>query len=215
MAGKVRYLLNRDGRYFARLVIPKELRPFMDQKTELRSPLGADYRQALRSLPGAVTSLQHEIALAERRAAGAGATKAAPGRYPLKNDQIALLSYQQRLAQDEQARNANPHYSQGGVDDGFVAQLRLGMAGALTNPELKELVGHRIDHYFRAGNTGAIYGSEDWRSLARAICISEYEALERVAERDEGKFNGLLTTPLLVNAAPPQDDLPPVSIRRL
>jgi hypothetical protein len=40
MAGKVRNLLNRDGRYFARLVIPKELRPFMNGKTELRTPLG-------------------------------------------------------------------------------------------------------------------------------------------------------------------------------
>ena len=38
-AGKLGYLLNREGRYFARLVIPKELRPYMDQKTELRSPL--------------------------------------------------------------------------------------------------------------------------------------------------------------------------------
>lgn len=54
MAGKVRNLLNRDGRYFARLVIPKELRPFMDRKTELRTPLGPDYRAALKKLPGAV-----------------------------------------------------------------------------------------------------------------------------------------------------------------
>ena len=215
MAGKVRYLLNRGGRYFARLVIPKELRPFMDKRTELRSALGADYRQALRNLPGAVTALQHNIALAERRAAGAGAAKAAPGRYPLQNDQIAQLSYQQRLAQDDQARNANPHYAGVGIDDGFVAQLRSGMAGTLTDLALKELVGHRIDHFVRAGNTGAIFGSEDWRSLARAICISEYEAIGRIAERDEGTFDGIPTIPLMLNAAPPMDDLPPVSIRTL
>jgi hypothetical protein len=63
MAGKVRNLLNRDGRYFARLVIPKELRPFMDGKTELRTALGPDRREALRKLPGAVAELQHRIAL--------------------------------------------------------------------------------------------------------------------------------------------------------
>lgn len=73
MAGKVRHMLNRDGRYFARLVIPKDLRSFMDGKTELRTALGADYRQALKLLPGAVAALQHQIALAERRGAVAGA----------------------------------------------------------------------------------------------------------------------------------------------
>ena len=72
MAGRVRNLLNRNGRYFARLVIPKELRPFMDGKTELRTPLGPDYRTALRTLPGAVAALQHNIALGERRAVAAG-----------------------------------------------------------------------------------------------------------------------------------------------
>lgn len=64
MAGKVRNLLNRDERYFARLVIPKELRPFMNGKTELRTPLGPDYREALKKLPGAVALLQHDTARA-------------------------------------------------------------------------------------------------------------------------------------------------------
>ena len=88
MAGKVGHLMKRDGRYFARLVIPKDLRPFMDSKSELRTALGADYRQALKLLPGAVAALQHKIALAERSGAvvGAGTVvggKAAPqlGRY--------------------------------------------------------------------------------------------------------------------------------------
>jgi hypothetical protein len=38
VAGKTTHLLNRNGRYFARLVVPKELRPFIGGKTELRSP---------------------------------------------------------------------------------------------------------------------------------------------------------------------------------
>jgi hypothetical protein len=49
MAGKVRHLINRSGRYHARLVVPKELRGIIC-KTELRSPLGGDYRQALSDL---------------------------------------------------------------------------------------------------------------------------------------------------------------------
>ena len=79
MAGKVRHLLNRQGRYFARLVIPKDIRHFMGEKTELCTALGADYRTALKLLPGAVANLQHEIALGERRGAGGGAKVAALG----------------------------------------------------------------------------------------------------------------------------------------
>ncbi|WP_368073901.1 DUF6538 domain-containing protein [Sulfitobacter sp. SK012] len=66
MVGKVRHLVNRSGRYHARLVVPKGLRKIIG-KTELRTPLGADYRQAIKLLPGSVTQLQHIIALAERK----------------------------------------------------------------------------------------------------------------------------------------------------
>jgi len=67
MTGKIRHLINRSGRYHARLVVPKDLQAIVG-KTELRSPLGADYREALKLLPGAVTQLQHKIAVAERSA---------------------------------------------------------------------------------------------------------------------------------------------------
>lgn len=108
MAGKVRHMLNRAGHYLGRLVIPTDLRPFMDGKSELRTALGADYRQALKLPPGAVAALQHQIALAERRGAVAGAgagagARAAPqlGRYPLSPAQIAVHNYQARLTEDE------------------------------------------------------------------------------------------------------------------
>lgn len=71
MAGHVRNLLNRDGRYFAWLAALKELWPYIG-KTELRSGLGPDYRTAMKMLPGAVATLQHDIALGERRAVAAG-----------------------------------------------------------------------------------------------------------------------------------------------
>lgn len=61
MAGNPKYLLNRDGRYFARVVIPKDLRQFLENKTELRT--------ALAGLHTAVAGLQAQIAVAERRVA--------------------------------------------------------------------------------------------------------------------------------------------------
>jgi hypothetical protein len=93
MVGHVRNLLNRDGRYFARLVVPKELRPYIG-KRELRTALGPDYRTALKMLPGAVAALQHEIALGERRAVAAGERSITVGRYPLLPPQIAGRDYQ-------------------------------------------------------------------------------------------------------------------------
>jgi len=85
MAGKVRHLINRSGRYHARLVVPQDLRQIIG-KTELREPLGGDYRTALKLLPGAVAQLQHQIALAERKL---GLKENSAPRYPLAPDQIA------------------------------------------------------------------------------------------------------------------------------
>ncbi|PSL20476.1 DUF6538 domain-containing protein [Shimia abyssi] len=64
-AGKIRHLVNRNGRYHARLVVPKDLREIIG-RSELRTALGGDYRQALKKLPGEVARLQNQIATAER-----------------------------------------------------------------------------------------------------------------------------------------------------
>jgi len=213
MAGKVRNLLNRDGRYFARLVVPKELVRFVG-KTELRTPLGSDYREALKKLPGAVALLQHEIALAERRAVEAGQKNVTIGRYPLAPDQIALRNYQARLAFDDAARN-DPRYASVGIDDALVAKLRDGMAGRLDDAGLAEVVGDRIERFRHLGNTTAEPGTDEWRILARAMCISEYEALSRVAERDEGDFTGQPSNPIIKDAVPIADEKPPVPLKQL
>ncbi|WP_201744758.1 tyrosine-type recombinase/integrase [Neoaquamicrobium microcysteis] len=215
MAGKVRNLLNRDGRYFARLVIPKELRPFMDGKTELRTPLGPDRREALTKLPGAVALLQHNIALGERRAVEGGKKSVTVGRYPLAPDQIALRHYQSQLAFDEEIRDADPRYARMDIDDRHAARLRDGFSGALDDDQLEELVGSRIERFRQLGNTTAERGTAEWRTLARALCVSEYELLSRVAERHDGDWGGKPTHPLLVNAAPVADEKPPLPLKRL
>lgn len=212
MAGAQRYLLNRDGRFFARLVVPKELRKLVG-KTELRAPLGPDRRTAMKLLPGAVASLQHQIAQVERQTAPANAT----ARYPLAPDQIAASHYAQRLAFDDQMRQS-PSYAVAAsipIDDGLVAQLRAGVAGRLTDHELVELMGARIERYRAAGNLDAAPGSDEWRMIARALCSAELEALARVVERDEGDYSGQPSAPLLVNAIAAGDQPEPVSLAKL
>ena len=214
MAGKVRYLLNRDGRYFARLIIPKELRQYFDGKTELRTALGPDYRSAIRLHPGAVASIQHQIGEAERKSAKSR-NKPIAVRYPLLPNQIAFNNYQTRIAFDEELRRADPRYVQIGIDDMLVNDLQQGMAGRLADAELRELVGNRIERYRKLGNTSVEFGTTEWRDLAMSMCFSEYEALERVAERDEGDWSGELKTKFLAEAEHRIPDLEPVSLDKL
>ena len=202
-------MINRRGRYHARIVVPTDLRSVIG-KTELRSPLGGDYRQALRLLPGAVAQLQHQIALAERKA-GQGA---APARYPLAPDQIARSHYMQRLAFDDEARN-DPRYAAVSVDDILVDRLRNAIAGRASDAELGELVGAQIERFRANGNLDAEPGSTEWREIARALCHAEYEALARAVERDEGDFTGTPTAPIIRDAQPPQDAAEPVSLKGL
>lgn len=212
MAGKVRHLVNRNGRYHARLVVPKDLRETVG-KTELRSPLGGDYRQALKLLPGAVAQLQHQIALAEQKAS-AGRAQPGPARYPHAPDQLAYSLYAQRLAFDDELRN-DPRWPSVGIDDLLVQRLRAAIAGLANDDELTDLAGLQIEHFRAAGNLDAAPGSDEWRKIARALCSAELEALERVAERDEGDFTGTPSAPIIVNAQPPENTPAPVSIKAL
>jgi hypothetical protein len=61
----VRNLLNRNGRYFARLAVPASLRKHVG-KRELLKPLGGDRAEALRKLPGCIAEFQEALALARR-----------------------------------------------------------------------------------------------------------------------------------------------------
>ncbi|MGA0539059.1 DUF6538 domain-containing protein [Neotabrizicola sp. VNH66] len=212
MAGEQRYLLNRDGRFFARLVVPKDLRAAVG-KSELRAALGPDRRTAMKLLPGAVAQLQHHIAQAERKTAPARVADT-QARYPLAPDQIALSHYHQRLAFDDELRNDVRH-SMGYVDDLLVQRLRDAMAGKLADVELASLIGPKIERFRAAGNLTAEPGSDEWRQIARALCVAEYEALSRVAERDEGDFTGKPEHPLIVNAKLPEEQPEPVSLSKL
>lgn len=209
MAGKVRHLINRSGRYHARLVVPKDLRTAIG-KTELRKPLGADYRQALKLLPGAVAQLQHQIAEAERKT-GRGDK---PLRYPLAPDQIAHAHYTRRLAFDDELRN-DPRYAAIGIDDILVKRLREAIAGRADDAELEALVGAQIERFRASGNLDAKQGSDEWRVIARALCSAEYEALERVYERDEGDYTGAIGNPMIANAQPIEKPEKPVKLTQL
>jgi integrase len=201
MARTVRNLLERDGRFYARVVVPTKLRPCLEGKTELRTPLGADRRAAIKALPNAIVAIQVKLHAAERAAAAAGDMPHVVARFPMTAEHIALRSYQHRLDQDENARNSNPGYSQLLIDDGYIAQLRDAISGTLDDGDLAKLVGRRIDRFRELGHTDAQLGTPEWRHLARMLCRSELEALTRLYERDEGNFSGNINDPAIAQAA--------------
>lgn len=212
MVRKVQYLLERDGRYYARLVVPRHLRPFLDNKTELRTPLGGDYREALKALHAAVANQQLKIREAEIKAAEAGIAPKSETTFPLSNEQIAFRLYRIRLDDDDRERKSSHVWASLSVDDGYARQLQKGYGGLLTDGDLRNLVGPRIEYFRSCRNTSVVFGTPDWRKLAMALCAAEYEALARFAERDEGDFSGRPTHPALTKAEPVMPDLPPVSL---
>lgn len=61
MAGKRRHWKEKNGRFWARIAIPIQLRPFFGGKTELIEPLGGDMRIADRNHAAAVACLQDKL----------------------------------------------------------------------------------------------------------------------------------------------------------
>jgi integrase len=137
-------------------------------------------------------------------------------RYPLLPNQIAALNYQARLMFDEELRKSDSRYASFGcVDDILAAELKKGMAGSLTDEEMHALVGERIERYRQIGNTSAKFGTKEWRELAMPLCFSEYEAMARAAERDEGDWTGVPVIPFLAAEPIREQELPPVKMRTL
>jgi len=212
MAGKVRHFVERKGRYFARLVVPKDLREAVG-KTELRTALGGDRRQALIKLPAAVANLQTIISQAEHKVSD----KRNPPRYPMSPEAMTAAHYQSRLDFDDELRN-DPRWANGLIDDVLVERLRRAIAGRSSDDELHALVGVEIARFRRAGNFDSPPGSDAWRTVAKGLCIAELEALERVCERDEGDFTGQPSHPILKTAVAVENAAQgpePVSLKKL
>jgi integrase len=118
---------------------------------------------------------------------------------------MMVAQYDRFLQLDDETRTADHRYASTYVDDHHVEALRDGMAGRLTDDALAALIDHRVERFRRLGNTTLVKGAPEWRRLAMALCVSEYEGLSRIVERDEGDFTGSPTVPALVEAkAKPQ-----------
>src|SRR5262249_28828002 len=106
---KVRNLLPRKGRYWARVSVPKGLRPIIG-KRELTEPLGADLTMAKRKLPGAVARMLERLNAA-REELDAERKPLAPPLWPnrvLSHGNLAKAHFDAELSLDDAERAVDP-----------------------------------------------------------------------------------------------------------
>ncbi|MEF0941658.1 integrase [Rhizobium sp. BR 362] len=115
---KIPYLLNREGRFFARVKIPKSLRyDHFAGATELRQALGGDRDEAIKLLPAVLDEWQERIKLAKQRRADCPLPRGDCDTKPLA--QIIARDYLAQLKADEQLRSrALSDWEDAAFDDG-------------------------------------------------------------------------------------------------
>lgn len=203
MATKDRHLVERDGRFYARLVVPQSLREAIG-KTELREPLGPDKRVARYNLTAAVARLKAQL---EGAALGIApkVQQHAPKRRPTSLREIALQNYRGELGLDEALRMYGGRLSTIEPDDGLVADLK-DIAKGIASDAL-------IEHHFAAEialrvAAGVEPGSVKLREEMRQLAEVRLEVQQRIFERLDGDFTGEPTHPLLTKPkAAPSDPL--------
>jgi len=205
MAGKIRGLVNRDGRHYARLVVPVELRGTIG-KTELRKPLGADRREALRKLPAALKLFNDAIDDARRKQGNGAFDRRHPIVEPPPTDKAILRRiYAHELHLDSRERDYRAVLDDGDFDPPpkggrteffnmfdkrrFKILERVA-SGDADDDETQALVGWRLDELIATGARRFKPGSDEWRALARQIAGVEREIIARKHERNQGDFHG-------------------------
>jgi integrase len=207
MAGAVRHLVERDGRYWARLVVPALLRPIIG-KTELRQPLGGDRRLALRSLPAAVADLQDRLTNAEAKV-GKSAPAPLPRRSrPLDPHALARTHYSEEIALDERLRDTAPRATLISIDDSYVGALREIAAGRADDELTMRVLADVLIKFGQRGQYEHTPGSPTWRQLTRLLAQAELAALNVMAHRDDGEPDpatpAFLETPVASSPAVPR-----------
>lgn len=204
MAGKVRHLLERAGRYHARIVVPKRLQPTL-KKVELSVALGADRREALRKLPAVVARFQEQIAEAERRcklAAGSSGPAA-----PFDAVRAARALYDSSLAFDSELRDHTPLYAKMGYpDEDYIEALKDIIAGRLEDHEMPRIFLTNVRQHVPLGLDQAT-----WRRASRILAQAELAAIEVSGLRSDGESDPPM--PAFLNVAATPAAAPTQSIR--
>lgn len=224
----VRNLLDRNGRYFARLIVPAPLRPIIG-KRELLTPLGGDRTKAIRALPRAVGEMHGVLDVAREALKPPRRTRLTPNR-AMTDRTMAMAHYESEIVLDTAERAYQPLPRQPDATEdaataahqphivppadpsifrpAFEVALKNVASGRFSNEEGSATVGWILDGFHARGVPVPEVGTTEWRERVRVLAGVQLEILKRSAERDAGDFAGEPTHPALVApAANPSDPL--------
>lgn len=197
------HIRKRGSVYWAQLAVPVDIQAIIGRKTEDRSLRTKDPHEAKRRLPDVLKEWHQKFDDARR-----GVAVAKEQRRPLTNAQMAARLYNSQTALDSELRAQDHRYASFDVDPDEARRYRDGFAGKLSNADLAELVGDRIEHFRKAGSHDHAPNTPEWRALAQDLCAARYEAMAREAERAEGDFTGKPDHPAIANATPEPETAP-------
>lgn len=174
-------LHHHKGLYYARRVVPKDVRPAFDTG-ELLECLGADYRAACLKLPAHMATFAAKIAEARETAKHEGKAVARPTATHRPQTLRELAQVIRRDIVDSQIdqHRARGAFAADHLDEGEVLTLKRVAVGIATDEEVARAVGTDI-----AGRAPA--GSEEWREEGRQIAGVTLEAWREVFERLDRK----------------------------
>jgi integrase len=201
--GREKYLIERDGRYFARIVVPAELRRIVG-KRELREKLGPDRKMALRRLPRAVADLQDKLDAARLQAAEKAQTPEA----------VARLYYERMLARDDRLR-FGPLAADGILEQLLGRTIRADVLEDVRNDAARgnlAAVEPILDAMIETGDVVAAKGTPLYHEMAKAVLRARTEAVARQVERDKADFSGKPTDPILLDPVPAPSPAQPLSV---
>ncbi|MBO0141606.1 site-specific integrase [Agrobacterium sp. Ap1] len=194
------YLQELNGRYFARVPIKEELRPYIGG-TQLREPLGPDLRTAKENLFYHVAVFKERIRKAAEEYERDTGKSLALTTEPVDPSKLMVRHYRDIVSHDQSMRDAGSLYAtSGAVDDMLVSYLRDGMSGRLTDDQYYSIIANSLEDMKVRFAPNARPGAEGFRELARLMCVAQYEGLSRIAERDDGIMTGEPEHPALIDA---------------
>lgn len=214
MTTKHKNLLERKGRYWARLSVPEVLRPIVG-KRELLEALGPNLTVAKRKLPGAIGRMQDRLSRARDELEGRPRLTPAPrGGRILSVANLAKAHFDSELSKHDAERRADlsrfaetMDYQTEVVQPFYAEKLRKVVRGLASNDEADALIGWAIDSFRENGNTNVQIGSPEWRELAQALAAVHLETMKFKSANDAGDFSLQPQHPLLVKKPPPPDDI--------
>lgn len=188
-----KHIIERDGRFWARIVVPPDLRSIIG-KTELREPLGPDRRLAEKRAHAIIASFLDRLEAARKKLGIKNViaiSQTNPRSRPLSPDELARTHYAEELAIDEMLRDAVDADGQPALDptdvldrSPYVSLLAKVASGKASNDEVAASIGWAVDRLRDRRSTNVVDGSIEWRQLCRLLASVQLEALKRAEERD-------------------------------